>query len=118
MRFLVNSREMRQYDKNTTEFFKVPSLILMEQAAIAACEEIVKSADKKESILIVCGNGNNGGDGLAIGRLLLLKGYDIDLVLICFLGKSHRVIVEVCGNVFIYFKKFIIVIVNSGSYPV
>lgn len=82
MRFLVNSREMRQYDKNTTEFFKVPSLILMEQAAIAACEEIVKSADKKESILIVCGNGNNGGDGLAIGRLLLLKGYDIDLVLI------------------------------------
>ena len=81
MRFLVNSREMRQYDKNTTEFFKVPSLILMEQAAIAACEEIVKSADKKESILIVCGNGNNGGDGLAIGRLLLLKGYDIDLVL-------------------------------------
>ena len=39
-------------------------------------------------------------------------------ILICFLGKSHRVIVEVCGNVFIYFKKFIIVIVNSGSYPV
>ncbi len=82
MRYLVNSREMRQYDKNTTDFFKVPSLLLMEQAALTACEEIEKIADKGEEILIVCGTGNNGGDGLAIGRMLFLKEYKVDIVLI------------------------------------
>lgn len=82
MRYLVNSREMRQYDNHTSEVFKVSSLLLMEQAAIAACEEIEKLVSKKEAILIVCGTGNNGGDGLAIGRILLLKGYTLELVLV------------------------------------
>ena len=82
MRYLVNSREMRQCDNNTSEVLKVPSLILMEQAALTACEEIEKLVNKKEPILIVCGTGNNGGDGFAVGRLLYLKGYKVDLVLI------------------------------------
>lgn len=82
MRYLVNSREMRQCDNNTSEVLKVPSLILMEQAALAACEEIEKLVNKTEPILIVCGTGNNGGDGFAVGRLLYLKGYKVDLVLI------------------------------------
>ena len=67
MRYLVNSREMRQYDNNTSEVLKVPPLLLMEQAAQAACEEIEKCVSKTERILIVCSIGNNGGDGLAIG---------------------------------------------------
>lgn len=82
MRYLVNSREMRQYDNNTSEVFHVPSLLLMEQAALAACEEIEKLTEKEKRILIVCGIGNNGGDGMAIGRLLYLKGYTVDVVLI------------------------------------
>lgn len=82
MKYLVNSREMRQYDNNTSEIFKVPSLLLMEQAALAACEELEKMVGKKEPVLIVCGTGNNGGDGLAIGRILLLRGYTVDLVLL------------------------------------
>lgn len=82
MRYLVNSREMRQYDNNTSEIFKVSSLLLMEQAALAACEELEKLVSRKESVLIVCGTGNNGGDGLAIGRILFLKGYTVDLVLL------------------------------------
>ena len=40
MKYLVNSREMRQYDVNTTEYFKVPSLLLMERAALAVFDEI------------------------------------------------------------------------------
>lgn len=82
MRYLVNSREMRQYDNHTSDIFKVPSLLLMEQAALAACGEIEKILDKKDTILIVCGTGNNGGDGLAIARILFLKGYPVDVVLI------------------------------------
>ncbi len=82
MKYLVNSTEMRVYDCNTAEQFRVPSLLLMEQAALAACEEIEKTAKKEGTILIVCGTGNNGGDGLAIGRILFLKGYSVELVLI------------------------------------
>lgn len=82
MKYLVNSREMRQYDNNTSEIFKVSSLLLMEQAALAACEELEKIVGKKEPVLIVCGTGNNGGDGLAIGRILFLRGYTVDLVLL------------------------------------
>ncbi|MBQ8279357.1 MAG: NAD(P)H-hydrate dehydratase [Roseburia sp.] len=82
MRYLVNSREMRQYDSNTIDVRKVPALLLMEQAALAACEEIEKIANKSEPLLIVCGVGNNGGDGLAIGRILFLKGFSVELVLV------------------------------------
>lgn len=82
MKYLVNSREMRFYDNYTSEVFKVPPLLLMEQAALAAVEEIEKVAKRDKAILIVCGTGNNGGDGLAVGRILKLKGYDIELVLI------------------------------------
>ena len=78
---------MRSYDSYTSESFKVPSLLLMEQAALAACEEIEKIAKKEEEILIVCGTGNNGGDGLAIGRILYLRSYQVELVL---LGDESR----------------------------
>ncbi len=82
MKYLVNSQEMRRYDNNTSEIFGVSSLLLMEQAALAACEEIEKLVNQKEPVLIVCGTGNNGGDGLAIARILFLKEYSVDVVLL------------------------------------
>jgi len=82
MKYLVNSNEMRQYDKNTSEILKVPALLLMEQAALGACEEIEKMVNKNEPILLVCGIGNNGGDGLAVARILFLRGYSVDIVLV------------------------------------
>lgn len=82
MKYLVNSREMKQYDMNTTEVFKLPSLLLMERAAVAFVEELKKHISyEKKQILIVCGTGNNGGDGLAIGRILRLSGVRTDIVL-------------------------------------
>ncbi len=80
MRYLVSGREMQQYDANTTEYFKVPSLLLMEQAALALTEEIKKAASGEERILIACGIGNNGADGLAAARMLLLDGKNVDIV--------------------------------------
>ena len=82
MRYLVNSCEMRQYDKWTSEHFKMPPLLLMEQAALAGVEELEKVIEKEKKIVIVCGVGNNGGDGFAMARILYLKGYQVDVVLV------------------------------------
>ena len=82
MKYLVNSREMKQYDTNTTEHFKVPSLLLMERAALAAFEEIKRLCPESHRFLIVCGTGNNGADGLALSRMLYLDGQAVQTVLI------------------------------------
>ncbi|MBQ3104367.1 MAG: NAD(P)H-hydrate dehydratase [Lachnospiraceae bacterium] len=76
--YLVTGEEMRRYDSNTVSEFRVPELILMEQAALAAAEEIHRQfSENSQRILILSGNGNNGGDAIAIGRLLHQRGHQI-----------------------------------------
>lgn len=80
VRYIVNSREMKQYDDNTTEHFGVPQEVLMERAATAFVQEIRKREIDTAKTLVVCGSGNNGGDGYAIARLLMLAGDAVDVV--------------------------------------
>ena len=80
MKYLVDSREMQKYDANTISHFKVPGLLLMERAAIAFVEELHRQNVDLTEVLIVCGSGNNGGDGLAIARLLFLEGHAVTVV--------------------------------------
>lgn len=88
MEYLVTQAEMRQYDKNTIECLKIPSMVLMERAALVTVEQIDRElGNAPYRALIVAGCGNNGGDGLAIGRLMMLRGYQVDFVLI---GDSSR----------------------------
>lgn len=84
MNILVDSWQMKQCDKNTIEHFGVPSLVLMERAALGTAEEIekyVKRPPAESRALLVCGVGNNGGDGLAIARLLWQRGWNITVVM-------------------------------------
>lgn len=77
MRGVVTAAEMKALDANTIEKAGIPSLVLMERAALQTATEIIKRVNTKdkEKILVVCGTGNNGGDGLAIARLLHLHGF-------------------------------------------
>jgi NAD(P)H-hydrate epimerase len=73
---------MREIDRMTTERCGTPSLLLMENAAAATARAIgalCSVADK--SILVLCGPGNNGGDGAVIGRLLAISGANVHIVL-------------------------------------
>lgn len=79
MKVLLNSREMGQLDKDTIEKYKVPSMVLMERAALGVVEFIESEAWKNKKIAIVCGSGNNGGDGFAIARILFQRGYQVQL---------------------------------------
>jgi NAD(P)H-hydrate epimerase len=73
---------MREIDLETTELLGVPSLALMENAAAAIARTTAEvSGVTDESILVLCGPGNNGGDGAAAARLLTQSGAKVDVVL-------------------------------------
>ncbi len=80
MKYLVTSQEMKQYDKNTIEYLGIPGPVLMERAALAA-EDFLKerfdAVKERTKVLIFAGMGNNGGDGLALARLLAADGYTV-----------------------------------------
>lgn len=75
---------MREIDRLTTEEYAVPSLLLMEAASQAAAVEISARLAGKvngKSVLVLCGRGNNGGDGAALARKLSLTGALVEVVL-------------------------------------
>ena len=82
MQYLLSAREMKQIDKNTIEVFGVPSLVLMERAALCVVEVIKKETADAKRTLVVCGTGNNGGDGMAVARMLYLEGNEVEVWLI------------------------------------
>lgn len=79
MKYLVTGKEMKLLDQNTSGHFKVPELVLMEQAAMQfvwrLCD-VFKKNNKNNNLkgIVFCGLGNNGADGIAIARLLNEKG--------------------------------------------
>jgi NAD(P)H-hydrate epimerase len=75
---------MREIDRVTTERNGTPSLVLMEHAAAATARAVadrLRGGVSDKSILVLCGRGNNGGDGSAAARLLALAGAKVDVVL-------------------------------------
>jgi len=79
---------MRKIDTLATEKFGIPSLILMENAGRSIADEAKKMLKSKSSlILILCGYGNNGGDGFVAARHLFNRGYNVEIILI---GKNKK----------------------------
>lgn len=82
---LVTAQEMREIDRRAIEEFGIPGLLLMENAgrsvAQAVIEKLRKVAGKK--VVILCGKGNNGGDGLVAARHLFQHGAAVKVFLAC-----------------------------------
>ena len=79
---LLFSRDaLRSIDRDAVETFGVPSVVLMENAAIGAAKRIqAHYKDTFSTITVVCGGGNNGGDGYGTARHLCNHGYDINIL--------------------------------------
>jgi NAD(P)H-hydrate epimerase len=73
---LATAAEMRRADRSATERYGVPSLLLMENAGRGAADalERVQGPVRGRRIAVVCGKGNNGGDGFVVARHLLGRG--------------------------------------------
>lgn len=81
---LLTAKEMREADRQAIEAYGVPGLILMENAGLALAEEVEEylSENPDDFVLILCGKGNNGGDGMVAARHLTNRQVPCSVVLI------------------------------------
>lgn len=88
---ILTAAEMQRIDRFITDRYGVPSLTLMENAGRGVVEFLVARLAPLEShrIVILCGKGNNGGDGMVVARLLRERGFE-PRVLLCADPKSLR----------------------------
>lgn len=87
MKYIYTSEQAKQIDTHAIETMGFPSLVLMERAAMSVAAVITEKISHEQSIICVCGMGNNGGDGVAVARMLRQSGYN---ACICMVGEPER----------------------------
>ncbi|MGZ4057047.1 MAG: NAD(P)H-hydrate dehydratase [Bacteroidia bacterium] len=91
---IFSSLQIKKADAYTIIHQPISSIDLMEKAAIKCTEWIAQHIEKKSSVIIFCGPGNNGGDGLAITRLLYLLGFNVKVYVLRFSTKYSQDFIE------------------------
>lgn len=76
---ILSAAQIRDLDAYTIKNEPIASIDLMERAARSFTQWFTQKFTSKNKIAILCGTGNNGGDGLAIGRMLLNEQYDVNI---------------------------------------
>ncbi len=99
---VVSGTELKQIEEYAINTIKLPSLTLMERAALSVYEYIVGEYDKDKAVLVIAGVGNNGADGIAIARMLHISGRKVAVKIIGNLGKAteeFKIQYEIFNNV-------------------
>ena len=91
---VLTAAEARAFDRWAIDELGVPALVLMENAALALAEAIASGHGDARRVAIFCGPGNNGGDGLALARQLITRGYEVGL----FLANFGRPLSDDCAR--------------------
>lgn len=76
----MNREQIRMYDKIAMDEFGIPGIVLMENAGVATSRIALKMLEKSKRVLVICGPGNNGGDGFVIARHLINAGCDVKIL--------------------------------------
>ena len=84
---IFSAKQIKEADRFTIETEGILSVDLMERAAVQCMQWLQQHFSKQHTFLFYCGPGNNGGDGLAIARLLFLSGY---MVCVCMIEEIHN----------------------------
>ena len=81
---VLSAAQMREADRRTIEDIGIPSLVLMENAGrqVVAALEAIHPDILERQVAVLCGRGNNGGDGFVVARTLLQRGVDVFVFLI------------------------------------
>ncbi len=101
---VLNTRQMRDADRRTIEEIGIPSIVLMENAgrqAVAAMEAAFDDLADSQ-VGVICGHGNNGGDGFVVARTLIQRGVDVGVFLLGSVAEvtgDARTNLEVLGRI-------------------
>ncbi len=79
---ILTAAEMRAADQATAAEHGVPSTTLMENAGAAVARFVMQELSQLDRIVVLCGKGNNGGDGFVAARILAAATYDVDVLLL------------------------------------
>jgi ADP-dependent NAD(P)H-hydrate dehydratase / NAD(P)H-hydrate epimerase len=79
---IFSAAQIKQWDAYTIQRTSILSINLMENAATACCNWLTAHYNRGNKFAVFCGTGNNGGDGLAIARLLINCGYSVNTYII------------------------------------
>ena len=84
---ILHTEQIRQADQYTIQHEPISSVDLMERAASQVFGWIVKHVAKGDKVMLFCGMGNNGGDGLVVARLLFGEGFQPEVFMVRYTGK-------------------------------
>src|SRR3954452_17250535 len=77
--FSLSRDEVRELDRRAIDGFGVPGIVLMENAGRGCAELLMRLNPEKKPVVILCGPGNNGGDGFVIARHLDNHGWPVSV---------------------------------------
>ena len=103
---IISSQQLKELDKYTIIHEPIASIDLMERAAHALTEAIIRRWDKSFEIIVFAGPGNNGGDALAVARMLSQKNYHVEVYLFNTQGKLSEECatnlnrLKTCGSIY------------------
>ena len=81
---VLNAAQMRDADRQSIEEIGIPSMVLMENAGrqVVAALEAAYDDLQDRHVAVLCGRGNNGGDGFVVARTLYQRGTDVSVFVI------------------------------------
>ena len=85
---ILDVEQIRAWDAYTIQHEPISSLQLMERAALSCFNWLMNNQYKSRSFAIFCGKGNNGGDGLALARMLSKSGHNVSVYILEFGNKG------------------------------
>ena len=85
---VVTAKEMQELDRRAVVEYGIPSLVLMENAGAETARALVTAYPAASRVAVLCGSGNNGGDGFVVARHLLNRGTTVETLL---LARRHDI---------------------------
>ncbi|MBQ9278883.1 MAG: NAD(P)H-hydrate dehydratase [Lachnospiraceae bacterium] len=90
MKYVASGDEMARIDDYTINTIGIPQMVLMERAALCVFKFVSERFDRRKKVLVVVESGNNGGDGIAVARMLHEDGYKVDIYWINEISKQSE----------------------------
>ena len=103
MKMIVSNDQMRTMDQIASTVYGIPSIVLMENAGRNSAEAVLAVClqENRQTAIIVCGKGNNGGDGFVVARYLQNAGIKVTIYLLADPKNIHgdaRTNLEICRS--------------------